>query len=198
MWCMVIALIGPTSFQWNREKFNEHLPLSSRQYVPLVASERCGKWWVSIWESISLAILEFLKKKERESEREKEIQSRSALEGWSRFLRFRNKLQNLWTISTYTDVEPCQATYSAPLDRFFPFSFLLFYRKLIVSDVRAIFYQSWFYLSISQSPNLSMVTMMRRDLFFFFFFFFFFFSPFFHVVPTVNNALRVNRALKKV
>ena len=68
MWCMVIALIGPTSFQWNREKFNEHLPLSSRQYVPLVASERCGKWWVSIWESISLAILEFLKKKERERE----------------------------------------------------------------------------------------------------------------------------------
>lgn len=71
MWCMVIALIGPTSFQWNREKFNEHLPLSSRQYVPLVASERCGKWWVSIWESISLAILEFLEKKERERVRKK-------------------------------------------------------------------------------------------------------------------------------
>lgn len=80
--------------------------------------------------------------------------------GMISFLRFRNKLQNLWTISTCTNMEPCQATYSAHhLTAFFPsfFSSSLL-PELIVSDVArfCINRVSGFYLSTSQSPNLSM------------------------------------------
>lgn len=104
---------------------------------------------------IELIILEFLKKKEREEK----IQSRSALEGWSRFFDFainyriceRSARVPIWNRVKLRIVRTTWPFFSL-------LSFLLpFYRNLLSDVARfCINRVSGFYLSTSQSPNLSM------------------------------------------
>lgn len=103
---------------------------------------------------IELTILEFLKKKEREEK----IQSRSALEGWSRFFDFainyriceRSARVPIWNRVKLRIVRTTWPLFSL-------LSFLLpFYRNLLCRMSRDfVSTVSGFYLSTSQSPNLS-------------------------------------------
>lgn len=138
---------------------------------------------------MNLFILEFSKEKRERQNTKVDHHSRMIS-----FLRFRNKLRRICDerSGTYTNMEPCQATYSAPLDRFSSpssfFSFLLsFYRNLLRRMSRDFVSKSRFGILLeSKSKSLD----VQRDLSFL--------SPFFHVVSTVNNAVHVNRALKKM